>query len=679
MPKRNPRNRRPTVRRKTQGQLVDLLNHMAGLKIEDFLACMAPDLWDKQAPTNECPKWPGDVYALAASLLEKSGCYSYLGNHIELIPRNTPEDSNLPFVNLKGYQEHSVKVGAEWRRAYGQNHLEELPIQLPRAVMNQWARLERARKLPVHYLGLLSDIGISEELPNLKHAYAPLQQVQPARLSKISRIIKNITLRATKALFYLIAYADEALAGAGNSFAPPSPGDLPEDEDEKHQFIFAYKIERLLSPYRVDSDGRQIGSSLCDKIHPSFLRVLPKSQTPASGLSLRSLTHHLALCPPVGIRAHWYADGFSGLGDGTISQNQRNHCNLLLIPWPYSILPKQFKGIQEPNPARYTVPLDTGWFEYHPRDVTGGTLLRHVESLIDEAIDKVGHLDLIVFPELSISRSQLNIIIEDLSRSYPTLGIVTGIADASSTRVNGNTDGAGKLRHHFGVNRASVLLPMKYDDTTLGNAKYAYTGFHQNKHHRWKLDSSQITRYGLSTQLDPQKTWWEAIDVGERAINFFRLRDWLTSTVLICEDLARNDPVGRFIRAVAPDLVIALLMDGPQLKERWSAYHATVLADDPGSSVLTLTSLGMIDLSRTKPNLHEAPPRAIALWRDPVSGVTEIRLPQDCNAALLTISRFPDAELTADGRENVYLRRSERLGSPIFGGLHFLKGARFRE
>ena len=31
----------------------------------------------------------------------------------------------------------------------------------------------------------------------------------------------------------------------------------------------------------------------------------------------------------------------------------------------------------------------------------------------------------------------------------------------------------------------------------------------------------------------------------------------------------------------------------------WPARYATVLSDDPGSSVLTLTSVGMVDLSPT--------------------------------------------------------------------------------
>ena len=103
------------------------------------------------------------------------------------------------------------------------------------------------------------------------------------------------------------------------------------------------------------------------------------------------------------------------------------------------------------------------------------------------------------------------------------------------------------------------------------------------------------------------------------------MSEWLNFCVLICEDLARQDPVSELIRAVGPNLVVALLMDGPQLEHRWAAKYATVLAEDPGSSVLTVTSLGMARLSRPP---KKPVSRAVALWKDPVSGAVEVALPE---------------------------------------------------
>ena len=43
------------------------------------------------------------------------------------------------------------------------------------------------------------------------------------------------------------------------------------------------------------------------------------------------------------------------------------------------------------------------------------------------------------------------------------------------------------------------------------------------------------------------------------------------------------------MHAIGPNLVFTLLMNGPQLKTRWPARYAKILADDPGSSVLSIT------------------------------------------------------------------------------------------
>jgi hypothetical protein len=72
----------------------------------------------------------------------------------------------------------------------------------------------------------------------------------------------------------------------------------------------------------------------------------------------------------------------------------------------------------------------------------------------------------------------------------------------------------------------------------------------------------------------------------------------LTITSLVCEDLALNSDIADVIRSVGPTDVISVLLDGPQLRSRSAARYASVLADDPGSAVLTLTSFGMAQRSR---------------------------------------------------------------------------------
>ena len=118
---------------------------------------------------------------------------------------------------------------------------------------------------------------------------------------------------------------------------------------------------------------------------------------------------------------------------------------------------------------------------------------------------------------------------------------------------------------------------------------------------------------------------------------------------LICEDLARVDPVQTVLRAVGPNLVIVLLMDGPQLERRWPGRYATVLADDPGSAVLTLTSLGMVRRSRMP---GEKERREVALWKEPGGEARELSLPDGCHALLVTLSPSLETNYTLDDRSD---------------------------
>lgn len=155
----------------------------------------------------------------------------------------------------------------------------------------------------------------------------------------------------------------------------------------------------------------------------------------------------------------------------------------------------------------------------------------------------------------------------------------------------------------------------------------------QYKHHRWCMDAAQVHQYHLGAALDPDRRWWEAIAVRRRSLTFVTVSERLTICPLLCEDLARPDPVIDVIRAVAPTLVVGLLLDGPQLAARWPARYASVLADDPGSSVLTLTALGMAE--RSSPAGH-SPSRVIALWKDPHRGLQEITLARGARAVAVT-------------------------------------------
>lgn len=170
----------------------------------------------------------------------------------------------------------------------------------------------------------------------------------------------------------------------------------------------------------------------------------------------------------------------------------------------------------------------------------------------------------------------------------------------------------------------------------------------QHKHHRWLIDGNQIKQYNIGDSLSPSQLWWENTPIEDRSINFMSFRPEACFTTLICEDLARIDPCHHVVRAVGPNIVFALLMDGAQLKGRWSERYAMGLSDDPGSSVLTLTSLGLVKRSNYYWNSHIT---NIGLWRDPINGTTELSLPDNHQALLITTNRHTKGIKTLDGRE----------------------------
>ena len=74
-------------------------------------------------------------------------------------------------------------------------------------------------------------------------------------------------------------------------------------------------------------------------------------------------------------------------------------------------------------------------------------------------------------------------------------------------------------------------------------------------------------------------------------------------------------------------------------------------ADDPGSSVLTVTSLGMVQLCR--PLGLNTTSRVIGLWKDAkTGGPFELDLPRDADGMVLSLAVDWAEEWTADGRSD---------------------------
>jgi hypothetical protein len=92
-----------------------------------------------------------------------------------------------------------------------------------------------------------------------------------------------------------------------------------------------------------------------------------------------------------------------------------------------------------------------------------------------------------------------------------------------------------------------------------------------------------------------------------------------------------------------------------------------VLADDPGSSVLSFSSLGMVELSRPP---GKAKSRVVGLWKDPSSGAVELTLDDGASGIVLCLARTYTKEWMADGRDD-----GGATGSPLLAGVHPVFGA----
>jgi hypothetical protein len=396
-----------------------------------------------------------------------------------------------------------------------------------------------------------------------------------------------------EALIALHAIADEACTGLGTAImAKPGPG-----------CEFRATARELLT---------ETGSLA--RISPDVLRVLPRCRPSVGGLSLRSLCHHVFVTGPQ-VDVEW--NRILTRPSNVLFPEQ--HANVLLFPWPLRVRARDF------HPVPYTLPhmdpMEVGFFSFEPAEQLDLDL---VEGVLRAAIDEAGTVDIVAFPESAITPPDIDPLEALLSR-YGVWSLIAGVREPAD-------DALGANWLHIGVRQELVWRHAR-----------------QHKHHRWRLDGRQIGQYHLGGALSPDMHWWEAVSVPRRSLQIVD-EGAVTISALLCEDLARLEPVADRVRAIGPSVVITLLLDGPQLSSRWTARYASVLADDPGTAVCTLTSYGMV--RRCRPPGCK-PSRVIGLWKDTSGQPIEIELEEGAHAVLISTNVGGGTSVTADGRKHV--------------------------
>jgi predicted amidohydrolase len=496
--------------------------------------------------------------------------------------------------------------------------------------------------------------------------------------------------RLSQALITMHAIADVASLQFGIAAQP----------EGNPAFEFA---EKLLFGRLKEHPDMKVGGSL-STFHTERCRVLPKRHNPGVGITLRSISSNLAFYRS-SVDVVWRKTRNNTLNDRLLVKESIDEegvnvgkvppppkqMSVLLLPFPLAVKTKDFRPDDDARNDIVHMPgKEYGFFSYQPYSneteakikAAGQNEIDHAIKLIEVANEELQddyNVDMIVFPEASLSLDQFNYLegelltlkrknekTEDTEDKMPSI-VIAGVRESRqelATEMNDRNQEKGTREWHkegdFNFARNAVYC--KYYDRSVRDQKARTMGsyykvptndseampkYKQYKHHRWQLEKSQIRRYGLSGVLNTGLTWWESIKIPKRRVSFLNIGDRMTISHLICEDLARQDPIAELVRHVGPSLVVTILMDGPQLKNRWSARYATVLSDDPGCSVITLTSLGMVRRHSSEFGLMS---RVVALWNESGGHSREIEIAPGAEAVLLTLSIEAKTEKTADGR-----------------------------
>lgn len=606
---------------------------------------------------NDFPYWPPDLFAVTASLVQRTDGYTYLVSKNDVSLKFRSEQTNSGAINTG--RKHYLDMEAAKALKYNKAHPDSQDS--------------------------------AEGLKRLKYWWKTLISCSADILDKDSH--KDWL---PQALLMMIA-ADEASEGIGYNALSESSDEKQDVKDWlpivyrllqgnfgrsiKDQFYnqkdrdwwvepvidALFKIEELKELRDEDIfENNTTNFSACILVPTQHACVQPKARTPRIGCTLRSMTHNLALLPSSGeVKVRWIEKLTGIMGEKTF--------NILLYPFPTSISGNDFSKSDKDFGVRdngYFM-LKQTWLNHRSTDASDGysasiaRVSEKIFSLVDAAKQHVHRVDMVLLPELALNEDVYRGVFDEFIKKYHTEGIT--LADNGGNSISGRRNPyifVSGVSHqdkkdanvHYNSAVTSIIYGAR--DTNYSSpenhgpahrSNYDCLHIVQHKHHRWLLDDSQVRAYSLGDPLNPTTKWWEHIAIDQREVNNIAFRHGSCFTTLVCEDLARIDPCQNIIRAIGPNLVIALLMDGPQLRSRWPGRYAMGLSDDPGCSVLSVTSLGLIERSNRYYKKNE---RSVALWRDCGGKTEELSIPDGSEALLLTLTVKIEEEFTLDQRSD---------------------------
>ena len=349
------------------------------LTIDEYLAITAPEVWNWDSWLTP-PTWPADVFAVAASLLERSGAYAGLGTVFWKVSKDKRKSKN-------DWERQATSIAQRWR-----NGLAAGRKSPPKEVQSWWNTLVEFHLLPI--TSLPRNVELCESLVMLcgvcDEVFEGVGVVSLARLTDPNEPKRTRELGFWEDCMDLLQGGDAAELESNSEGVPDQSWDTQ--------------------------------PSLCKEIHPTRVRVLPKAQTPKFGMSIRSLTHYIGLCPSMLMKAswNWHASIRSDIGD--------HFCNILLLPWPFEVSPRQFAAAQtaDEEPLQNTRHPQTGWFTYQPLESMEPWMLANtVVDFLTQAEETIGKVHVVVLPEAALTVAQYERLqtVAPRQRRDPDIGV----------------------------------------------------------------------------------------------------------------------------------------------------------------------------------------------------------------------------------------------------------------
>lgn len=581
---------------------------------------------------HKCPLKEADLFAVAGYLLEISGAYQYFVAPFESSNKNTEFYYQRPDGKPQNDSQEVSAASLEKWEGLGLQW-SNLDDKAERQVQKLWAQLWRFKKQALH-----GQPRHRQKWWDIAHALLVIADAAGKDIGYVNADSDVDAESGTRkhSLFAIIS----ALVAESQTVRRPIK-DKKRKPDRRHLSV------------DEPSDG------LTWQVDLDVVRVLPKGRTAALGCSMRTLSHHLALVPGRGGygTVYWHHPGSSRNPPAPVSRQPAaatenapdpDDLCLLLVPFPFFMNGQAFSSDAHNSSDAHDSPDKPKWGRFKinqswlKKDAAGkpdnpaGDFCLFIKKLIDKARADGSEVNALILPEYALDWETYDKVACHIRDHQPEIEFMVSGVSSDCILKKGNL-----------VVSTLFVTRSKQDGT---EERIALT-HSRPKHHRWRVDKKQIENYGIGAHLADDTEWWEYINIGNRVMHLDVLRNNSTFTALICEDLARSDPAHPWLRALGPHLIFALLMDGPQLTKRWPAQYATGLADDPCSSVLTLTSHGLIGLSNAK-KADDKKSHSIGLWRQD----NDTNLSVQCNptakqfATLLHLSANEIQEFTLTGR-----------------------------